>query len=70
MVSIRVPEDLKEEMSRLGLGWADYIRQAIEERVKAEKMRRACKVMGEVREKIRGVRFDSVEVIRKARNSR
>jgi len=33
-------------------------------------MRRACKVMGEVREKIRGVRFDSVEVIRKARNSR
>ena len=70
VVSIRVPKDLKEEMSRLDLDWADYIRQAIEERVKAEKMRRACKVMDELREKTKGVKFDSVKVIREARNSR
>jgi len=70
VVSIRVPKDLKEEMSRLDLDWADYIRQAIEERVKAEKMRQACKVMDELREKTKGVKFDSVKVIREARNSR
>jgi len=70
VVSIRVPKDLKEEMSRLDLDWADYIRQVIEERVKAEKMRRACKVMDELREKTKGVKFDSVKVIREARNSR
>lgn len=70
VVSIRVPKDLKEEMSRLDLDWAGYIRQVIEERVKAEKMRRACKVMDELREKTKGVKFDSVKVIREARNSR
>lgn len=70
VVSIRVPKDLKEEMSRLDLDWADYIRQVIEERVKAEKMRRACKVMDELREKTKGVKFDRVKVIREARNSR
>ncbi len=70
VVSIRVPKDLKEDMSRLDLDWADYLRQAIEERVKIEKMKQACRTMDELREKTKGVKFDSVKVIRDARNMR
>lgn len=70
VVSIRVPKELKEEMNRLDLNWADYIRQAIEEKVRTEKMRQACKVMDDLREKTRGIKFNSVKVIREARNSR
>jgi len=70
VVSIRVPKDLKEDMSRLDLDWADYLRQAIEERVKVEKRKQACRIMDELREKTKGVKFDSVKVIRDARNSR
>ena len=49
---------------------ADYLRGAIEEKVKAEKMSRASRVMDELREKTKAVKFDSVKVIREARNSR
>jgi len=70
VVSIRVPKDLKEEMSNLDLDWADYLRAAIEKKVRAERMRLACRVMDELREKTKGVKFDSAKVIREARNSR
>ncbi|MEM2107449.1 MAG: hypothetical protein QXV46_06525 [Candidatus Bathyarchaeia archaeon] len=70
VVSIRVPKDLKKEMSNIDLDWAEYLRKAIEEKVKTERMRRACKIMDELREKTRGVQFDSVKEIRQVRNSR
>lgn len=70
VVSIRVPRDLREEMRKLDLDWADYLRTAIEEKLKAERMRRACRMMDELREKTKGVKFDSIRAIREARNSR
>ena len=70
VVSVRVPRALKEEMSRLDLDWAEYLRAAIEEKVNAERMKQACKIMDDLREKTRGVKFNSVKVIREARNSR
>ena len=70
MISIRVPKDLKEEMSRLDVDWAEYLRGAIEEKVRAQRIKRACKVMDELREKTRGTPFDSVKVIRVARDTR
>ena len=70
VVSVRIPKELKEEMSKLDLDWADYLRGAIEEKVKAEKMSRASSVMDELREKTKTVKFDTVKVIREARDSR
>jgi hypothetical protein len=70
VVSVRIPKELKEEMGKLDFDWAVYLRAVIEERVKAEKMRRASKVMDELREKTKGVKFDSARVIREARDSR
>jgi len=70
VVSIRVPKDLKDEMGKVDMDWSDYLRRSIEERVKVERMRRACMTMDELREKTKGVKFDSVKVIREARDSR
>lgn len=70
VISIRVPKDLKEEMSKLDLNWAEYLRGAIEERVRAETMLRACKEMDELRKKTKTTKFDSTKIIRSMRNSR
>lgn len=70
VVSIRVPKELKEEMRRLDVNWAEYLRSSIEERVRLERIKRACREMDEVREKTVGVKFDSVKVIREAREGR
>jgi hypothetical protein len=70
VVSVRIPKELKEEMSKLDLDWADYLRAVIEEKVKTERMRQASRVMDELREKTKAVRYDSVKVIREARDSR
>jgi hypothetical protein len=70
VVSVRIPKELKEEMTKLDLDWAGYLRGVIEEKVKTERMRRASIVMDELREKTKGVKFDSAKVIREARDSR
>jgi predicted DNA-binding protein len=70
VVSVRIPRELKEEMNKLDLDWAAYLRAVIEEKVKTERMSRASTVMDELREKTKGVKFDSAKVIREARDSR
>lgn len=70
VVSIRVPRELREEMRRLDVDWAEYLRGLIEAKVRQERVRRACESMDEIRGKTVGVRFDSVGVIREARDAR
>lgn len=70
VISVRVPKKLKEEMRRLDVDWAVYVRRAIEEKVQMEKAQKACRIMDEIREKTSDVKFDSVKVIREARESR
>lgn len=68
--SIRIPKELKEEMSKLDFDWGEYLRGAIEEKVKAEKMSRASRAMDELRKKTTNVKFDSAKVIREERDFR
>lgn len=70
VISTRIPKELKDEMGNLDVDWAEYLRSAIEQKVRTEKIKRACGVMDELREKTKGVSFDSVKVIREARNAR
>jgi len=70
VISIRVSKEMKEEMRRLDLDWANYLRDVIEQKIRQEKIRQACKRMDEIRKRTVGVKFDSVKVIRQARNSR
>jgi len=70
VVSVRVPRKLKDEMRRLRIDWAEFLRRVIEERVREERMKEACQVMDDIRSKTVGVKFDSVRVIREARDGR
>jgi len=70
VISFRVPEKLRDEMRRLRIDWAEFLRKVTEEKVREERMKEACRVMDGVRMKTLGVKFDSVRVIREARESR
>lgn len=69
VISIRVSKELKDEMRNLDVDWAEYLRSSIKERVRREKIRQACTEIDKVREKTVGVKFDSANVIREARES-
>jgi len=43
--SVRVPDGLWEKMKRLDVNWAEYVRKAIEEKVRSERLRRAAESM-------------------------
>ena len=68
--SIRIPRELKGMMREVEVDWASFVRGAVEEKVREEKRKNAMKLMDESRRKTRGVKFDSVEVVRALRNER
>ncbi|MFQ6085907.1 MAG: hypothetical protein ACE5OY_06570 [Candidatus Bathyarchaeia archaeon] len=70
VVSIRVRKELKEEMEKTRVNWPEYLREVIRKKIQSERFKRACRAMDESREKTAGVKFDSVSVIRKTRESR
>ncbi|RLI75049.1 hypothetical protein DRP05_15405 [Archaeoglobales archaeon] len=39
-ISIRVPNKLKEEMNKIKINWSEYLRIAIEEKIKEEKLKK------------------------------
>ncbi len=40
IISLRVPERLKEEMSKVEVNWSEYLRKAIEDKISREKMKK------------------------------
>ncbi len=39
IISLRIPEKLKDEMSKLNINWSEYLRKAIEDKICREKMK-------------------------------
>ncbi|NQE54141.1 hypothetical protein C5S29_11160 [ANME-1 cluster archaeon GoMg3.2] len=68
--SIRIPRELKGMMREVEVDWASFVRGTVEAKVREEKRKNAMKLMDESRRKTRGVKFDSVEVVRTLRNER
>lgn len=66
IITVRVPEDLKEKMRRLGVNWSEEIRKYLERRVKEYEL---LELLVRVRERARGrvVKGDSTELIREDR---
>jgi len=40
IISLRIPERLKEEMNKVDVNWSEYLRKAIEDKISKEKMKR------------------------------
>lgn len=40
IISLRVPERLKEEMGKIDVNWSEYLRKAIEDKIYKERMKK------------------------------
>jgi hypothetical protein len=70
-ISVRVRRELKEELERLGIDYAEAVRRFLEELVARERRRLTLEKAREVREKLRskvGTLSPSAELIREDRD--
>ncbi|AFU59857.1 hypothetical protein Ngar_c29390 [Candidatus Nitrososphaera gargensis Ga9.2] len=70
-LSIRIPKEVKEQMKDIDdvVDWPDYIRAAIESKIKETKRKKAARSMDAIRSKTRYGEFDSVKSIREDRDA-
>jgi hypothetical protein len=71
VISVRVRKELKEELERLGIDYAEAVRRFLEELVVRERRRLALEKAREVREMLRskvGALSPSAELIREDRD--
>ncbi len=72
VISVRVRKELKEELERLGIDYAEAVRRFLEELVAREKRRLALEKARGVRERLRskvGTLSPSAELIREDRDA-
>jgi hypothetical protein len=72
VISVRVRKELKEELERLGIDYAEAVRRFLEELVTRERRRLALEKAREVRERLRskvGTLPSSAELIREDRDA-
>ena len=68
VIGVRIPKELKEELTRLGINYSEEVRRFLEERVKIEKRRRAFRRIMKLREEIGRVEGNrAVEFVREDR---
>ena len=71
VIAVRVPKKLKEELQELNLDYADDIRECLERKIKAEKLKRVMKEIDEFRREIgkkTGITVSSADIIREDRD--
>jgi len=68
VVSVRVPKELKEKMSRVQEDWANYLRRMIERRVREQEMFEASRRVDEIRSKTTRGRYHAAESVREDRD--
>ncbi len=68
-LSIRISNEVKEKMKDIDIDWSDYIRTAIENKIKEVKRKKAATSIDQLRSKTKPGRFDSVRSIREDRDA-
>ncbi|MCS7364157.1 MAG: ribbon-helix-helix domain-containing protein [archaeon GB-1867-035] len=70
VISVRIPKELKESMKNFPyINWSEVVREAIEKRIREEKIKWALKVMNEISLKAKP-KEASEEIIRRFRDER
>ena len=68
VIGVRVPRWVKEELERLGIDYAEEIREFLLNRIREEKLRRLAARMDEIRRRAKRVEGNlSAEVVREGR---
>jgi len=71
VIAVRIPKKLKEELDKLGINYAEEIREFLKERVRREKMKRILSRIRELRKKGPKLRGNlAAEFIREDRDTR
>ncbi len=71
VIGVRIPKKLKEELERLGIDYANEVREFLEKRVREEKARRLLQKIEEFRKGIQIIERNlAAELIREDRESR
>lgn len=69
-LSIRLPEETRRKMREVDVDWPEYIRTAIEAKIRESQRKKAAESMDKIREKTgHGGEFDSTRSIREDRNN-
>lgn len=68
-LSIRLPKDLKDQMKKTEIDWSEYIRNAIEEKIKHDRRIKASRSIDKIRNKTKYGTFDSTKSIREDRDA-
>ena len=67
-VSVKVPEEIRELMRRVDVNWSEYLREAIEAKIRAEMARDAARRLDEIRG--RAGKVPTEEIVRWIREDR
>jgi hypothetical protein len=71
VIAIRVPKKLKDELQALNMNYADDVRECLERKVKAEKLKRVMKDIDAFRSELgkrTGITTSSADFIREDRD--
>ena len=71
VIAIRVSKKLKDEIRELNMDYADDVRECLEKKVKAEKLKRTMKEIDEFRRELgkkTGITTPSADIIREDRD--
>ena len=69
VIAVRVPEEVKREIEELGFKVSIFVRMAIEEKLRRRRGEEALRWIRENRVPGKEIEFDSVEVIRRMRET-
>jgi hypothetical protein len=67
--SIRTNPRIKEQMDKLEVDWAEYIRKTIEQKIVEEKRKHAAQVMDSIRKRTKRGDFNAARSVRQDRHA-
>lgn len=67
-LSVRLPEETKKKMKELDIDWSDYIRKAVEEKIREARRKNAAESMDRIRGRTKRGAFDAARSIREDRD--
>ena len=67
VITLRIPEDLKKEMSSVDINWSEYLREAIRKKILMTRREAAFMKMDAIREQYEGTDYVMSEEVKKWR---
>ena len=60
VITVKVPSELKKKMKQVNVNWSEYVRDCIQKRIEAEKMKVASAKLDEIKARSKPVSTDEL----------